>query len=224
MSIEDLFKNSVVDSLTSTDFTMELIFTFMAISMGFALYIFVVYRIANKSNFYSAAFGKTLVGMSLVTTAIIIAMQSSLVVSLGMVGALSIVRFRNAVKAPQDLLFLFWSISNGIICGTGYFNISIVMCVLMSVVLLGMDLIPVGHASYILMINGDQTVSEAELVAKMKKYARKVNVRTRSLYKGKRELLVELRTRKGELLVNACYEVEGVRDVSLIYHDGEVRF
>ncbi|MFI3168862.1 MAG: DUF4956 domain-containing protein [Faecalibacterium sp.] len=224
MSIQDLFKSSVVQSLTSSDFTMELIFTFMAISLAFSLYVFAVYRFANKSNFYSAAFGKTLVGMSIVTTAIIIAMQTSLVVSLGMVGALSIVRFRNAVKAPQDLLFLFWAISNGIICGTGMFNISIVLCVMMSVVVLGLDFIPVGRASYILMVNGDHTMRESEVLEEAKEYAKNVSVRTRSLYDGKRELLVELRTRKGESLLNACNQLEGVTNVSLIYHDGEVRF
>ncbi len=224
VTMQDLFKSSVLENLTSVDLTISSVFLMMGISLLFSLYIFAVYRVSTRSGFYSLAFGKTLVGMSVVTTAIIIAMQANIVVSLGMVGALSIVRFRNAVKAPVDLLFLFWAISMGIVCGTGIVEIAIVTCIMMTIVVFGLDFIPVGKSSYILTINGDASLAEDALLDAVKTCASAVKVRTRSIYENEQEFLIELHTKKTDAVVGQCRALEGVTSVHLIFHDGEVRF
>ena len=224
MKFQDFFKGSAIQILTETEFTLQLILMFLGVSLVFAIYIFIIYRYSSKSSFYSPNFGKTLVGMAVLTTGIILAMQGSLVVSLGMVGALSIVRFRNAVKAPLDLLFLFWSISTGIICGTGLFNIALVSAIVMTIVVLGLDYIPVGKASYILTINGTDVFDEDILLRNIKQYSKNIHVRTRSIYNNQQELLLELHTKDSKNLIKACSETNGVTSSSLIYHDGEVRF
>ncbi len=224
MNFSDLFSNAALQYLTTTEITSTIILAFMAYSVGFSLFIYCIYRVSSRSSFYSPVFGKTLVGLSVVTTGIVLAMQGSLVVSLGMVGALSIVRFRNAVKSPLDLLFLFWSISTGIICGTGFVEIALVMSAVMSVVILGLDFLPFGNSCYIVTVSGDETLDEDVLLQNIKPYGKHVKIRTRSLYDGEQELLLELHTKKCKELVVACEETDGVNGASLIYHDGEVRF
>ena len=117
MSFKDVFKKSFLEGFTRYDATPENILIVFAISSFFALYIFFAYRILTRRTFYSKSFNISLPALVLITAGIILTIQSSVVVSLGMVGALSIVRFRTAVKDPMDLVFLFWAISTGIICG-----------------------------------------------------------------------------------------------------------
>ncbi|MBQ5757619.1 MAG: DUF4956 domain-containing protein, partial [Clostridia bacterium] len=122
MSFSDVFKESFLDGFESID--VRSIAVALALSCLFAFYIFIVYRVMTRKTFYSKTFNIALAGVTVITTAIILTIQSSIVVSLGMVGALSIVRFRTAVKEPMDLMFLFWSISVGIICGAGIAEIA----------------------------------------------------------------------------------------------------
>ena len=136
MSFTDLFKNSVVEGFTNADISLSKILVTLGITVVLALYIFAIYRLATKSVFYSKGFAISMAAISVITAAILIAMQSNLVISLGMVGALSIVRFRTAIKDPMDLLFLFWSIGVGIICGAGLYSVAIVGSLVVTVVLL----------------------------------------------------------------------------------------
>ena len=121
MSFNDVIKNSVLEGFASTDITPAALAVVLGSSTLLGVYLYVVYRLASRNAFYSRDFNKALALMPVITAAIVLAMQSSIVISLGMVGALSIVRFRNAVKDPMDLVFLFWSISVGIICGAGLY-------------------------------------------------------------------------------------------------------
>ena len=143
MSIKDVIKNSVYESLGGgTSLSAKNILLLLVIAALVGIYIFMVYKLASKSAFYSKDLNVTLAGMPIIVAAIMIAMQSNLLVSLGMVGALSIVRFRNAVKNPMDLLYLFWSVSAGIIVGVGLYLLSFVLCIVMTVLLLALDLVP----------------------------------------------------------------------------------
>ena len=120
-----------------------------------AAYIFMVYRVVTKTVFYSKTFNITMAMMSVITTGIILGMQSSLVISLGMVGALSIVRFRTAIKDPMDLLFLFWSIGEGIICGAGLYGLAIILCVVVTLGILILDKFPIKRGPYLLIFNSE---------------------------------------------------------------------
>ena len=129
MSVKDVIKKSVYESLaggTGLSFKEVVIIFLMAFIIG--LYVYMVYKLSSKAAFYSKDTGITIAGMPVVIAAIMVAMQSNLIVSLGMVGALSIVRFRNAVKNPLDILYLFWSISAGIICGAVFAVFFFVFC------------------------------------------------------------------------------------------------
>ena len=153
MSIKDVIKNSVYESLGGgTNLSVKSILLLMVVAILVGLYIYAVYRMSSKSAFYSKDLNVTMAGMPIIVAAIMIAMQSNLLVSLGMVGALSIVRFRNAVKNPLDLLYLFWSISAGIIVGVGLYTLSFVLCIVMTILLLALDLVPNAKAPDLLVL------------------------------------------------------------------------
>lgn len=221
--ITKIFERAHLTYITETELTLTTIVVFLTYALIFSALIFLVYRYSTKSDFYSQTFGKTLVGISVVTTSIILAMQGSLVISLGMVGALSIVRFRTAIKSPIDLLFLFWSISVGIICGTGLIEIAVVLSAIMTFVVIGLDFLPRGNSSYILTIEGTVKLNETELQNELKKYGKNIKVRTRVIHKDSYELLIELHTKKCQELISSVSALKNITSVSLIYHDGEVR-
>ena len=129
MSVKDVIKQSVYESLGGgTNLSVPNIAVILMISCLLGVYLFGIYKTTSKAAFYSKDLNITIAGMPIIVSAIMIAMQSNLLVSLGMVGALSIVRFRSAVKNPLDLLYLFWSISAGIIAGVGLTVLAILLC------------------------------------------------------------------------------------------------
>lgn len=196
----------------------------LGIAAVLALYIFFVYRIMTRKTFYSRNFGIALVGVALITAALILTMQSSVVISLGMVGALSIVRFRTAIKDPLDLMFLFWSISVGIICGAGMAQIAVILSVCLTVAILLLEKLPVAKAPMILVVNADGLDAEERVCAAVAGFAKHYSVKSRNVTAGAVDLVLELRTAQGAELVKAVNALEGVRSVSLMSHDGEVSF
>jgi len=195
----------------------------LAISTLLAAYIYFIYRLCNRSGFYSKAFNKTLALMALVTTGIVLSMQTSVFVSLGMVGALSIVRFRNVVKDPLDLFFLFWSISAGIICGTGLYKVAVLLCAVVTIVLLLLDLVQAPRTPYLLIINASDPAVADALAVLLKKYTNHYRIKSRTISERGVDLIVELHTKRETELVSDCAGMTGVRSVSLMAHDGELR-
>ena len=167
---------------------------------------------------------RSLAALSLITAAIILAMQSNLVISLGMVGALSIIRFRTAIKDPMDLVFLFWSISIGIICGAGLYEVALVTSVAVTVCILVLDLLPVAKAPVMLVVNSSLPDGEAAVLEVVGRYARAYKVKSRNLSRDRLDLVVELRVRDESGLIKEVAGLEGMCSASLIAHDGEVTF
>ncbi|MGN0307508.1 MAG: DUF4956 domain-containing protein [Lachnospiraceae bacterium] len=164
MSFTDVIKKSVLEGFNYADLSTAQILTTMIITFIIAVYIFFVYKMVTKSDFYFKNFNISMAIISVVTAGIILAMQSSIVISLGMVGALSIVRFRTAIKDPLDLLFLFWSIGTGIICGAGLYKIAVILAILVTVGILFLDMLPLRLNPYVLIINAQsKDVEEAVL-------------------------------------------------------------
>ncbi len=223
MSISDVIKKSFLEGFAMADISTGKILVALGITLALAVYIFFIYRLANKSCFYSKSFNKTLALMSVVTAAIVLAMQSNIVISLGMVGALSIVRFRNAVKEPLDLLFLFWSISVGIICGAGLYEVAVITCVLVTAAVFLLELVPVAKAPYLLVVNSTDKGLEKRLLPVVQQYTKRLKVRSRSMTMEGLDLIIELRTAKEAELVEAVGALEQVTSVSLLSHDGELR-
>ena len=189
-----------------------------------ALYIFFIYRLVTRKVFYSKSFNISLAAMALITAAIILAMQSNLVISLGMVGALSIIRFRTAVKDPMDLAFLFWAISIGIICGAGLYEVALVTSVAVTIFILVLDLLPVAKAPMILVVNSSKMDGEQEILDVVGKYAKAYKVKSRNLSQGRLDLVVELRVKEESCLVSEVAAMGGMVSAFLIAHDGEVTF
>ena len=224
MSFTDVIKKSVLEGFRVGDLsTVTLVVTLgMAVAMG--LFIYVVYRLTAKGSFYNRDFNKSLATLPVITAGILLAMQSNLVISLGMVGALSIVRFRNAVKDPADLTFLFWSISMGIITGAGLFKLAILLSLAATVLILGLDLIPSFRAPCMLVVSGVSDMKEADLIACVKRSCPRIRMRSRNINKRGLEWILEVAVKDGSELVSNVAELPGVVSVNLMSHDGEIRF
>ena len=224
MSIKDVIKKSFLEGFGTSEITWKMVVFVLGVAALLALYIFFVYRVMTRKTFYSRNFGIAMAGVTVITASLILTMQSSIVVSLGMVGALSIVRFRTAIKDPMDLMFLFWSISVGIICGAGVAQIAVILSVAMTVGLLVLNQLPVAKAPMILVVNAASAEAEAAVCQAVSRYAKHFSVKSRNLTAGSLDLVLELRTAEGKALVQAVNAVEGVQSVSLMSHDGEVSF
>ena len=222
--MESIFRKSFLEGYASADITVESVLIALAITFLIGIYIFFVYRVVTRKTFYSRNFNISLVGTALVTSAIIVTIQSSVVVSLGMVGALSIVRFRTAIKDPMDLMFLFWSISIGIICGAGFAVFAVLLSLVMTITVLGLDRLPVAKAPMILVINCTDIDAEEKVLEKVKDYVKHFSVKSRNLTSTTLDLTIELRTDAGGKLVRELIGLEGVSSAHLLQHDGEVTF
>ena len=224
MGFKDVFKKSFLEGFNGMDITTAKIAATLFVTALLALYIFAIYRLVTRKVFYSKNFNIALAAMSLITAAIILAMQSNLVISLGMVGALSIVRFRTAIKDPMDLVFLFWSISIGIICGAGLYEVALVTSVAVTVFILVLDMIPVSRAPMMLVVNSSKMDDEQTVLDVVGKYAKSYKVKSRNLSKGRLDMVVELRVKDESGLVSEVAALDGLIGASLIAHDGEVTF
>ena len=136
MGLIDLLKKAFMEGYATSSITIATVLMCIGCTMAIAIYIYLIYKIVNRNSFYNKGFNISLVIIAVITAAIILTIQSNIVVSLGMVGALSIVRFRTAIKDPMDLAFLFWSISAGIICGAGFAGIAVVASLFVTVLII----------------------------------------------------------------------------------------
>ena len=223
MSFKDIFKKSFLEGYAGAEITTFTVVVAMAIACALALYIFLVYRVITRKTFYSKNFNISLAGITVITSALILTMQSSVVLSLGMVGALSIVRFRTAIKDPMDLLFLFWSIGTGIICGAGLYKIAIILAVLVTVGILVLEMLPVRISPYLLIINADSKEVEDDITGLIKELKGTYKMKSKNLTQSGMDLILEVRTKNDKELVNRVSELKGITCVSLLAHDGEVK-
>lgn len=223
MNFGDVIKKSVMEGFSYADLSTTKIVITLAVTFVIALYIFFVYKLVTKSAFYFKSFNVSMAIISVVTAGIILAMQSSIVISLGMVGALSIVRFRTAIKDPMDLLFLFWSIGTGIICGAGLYKIAIILAILVTIGILILDMLPVRISPYLLIVNATSKELEDEIIGAIEDVKGAYKIKSKNLNKNGMDMILEVRTKNQKELVNAISEMEGITAVSLLSHDGEVK-
>ena len=224
MSIKDAIKKSVLQEFTDPAVTMGDIAASLGMAAVLALYIYLIYKLVTRSAFYSRDFNKSLAMLPVITAGILLAMQSSFVISLGSVGALSIVRFRNAVKDPMDLVFLFWSISIGIVCGAKLYALAVLLSLELTVLVFVLDFIPAAKSPMLLVMNGSDASVETALQPILKQQAKAAHVKSRNLTTAGIDLIVELRPNDPAALVQACAALPGVQSVSLLDHDGQIRY
>ena len=224
MSFKDIIKRSVLESFTKSNLTTTTVCVTLGITILIALYIFIVYYLSTRKTFYNKTFNVSLAAIAVITASIILAMQSNLAISLGMVGALSIVRFRTAVKDPKDLVFLFWSISVGIICGAGLYEIAVISSLIVTIGLFALELTPVGTANGILVVNCDSLDAEKQIMEIVRKQCRRPSVKSRNASIAGVDFVIECKAKEPSNMMKALQALKGVSGVSLMEHDGEVNF
>ena len=217
-------KKMVLSSFSGgSDMNVWRILFLLALSGVIGLYIFLIYKNQSKSAFYSKDLNITMAGLPIIVCGILIAMQSSLVVSLGMVGALSIIRFRNAVKNPLDLLYLFWSISAGIMCGVGLVALALLLCVIMTLLVVLLQKTPNAKASSVVVLRTSRETDWDAVRALLNQYGKNVKQKSRSVQAGQTEVIFELFTKEEDKLIAELEKLETVDQIHFLAHDGEYR-
>lgn len=221
MSIKDVIKNSILETIENNTLSMSAIWMTLAIGILFSIYIYVIYYFSQKKSFYNKQFNVVLGVLPIITAGIILAMQSNLIISLGMVGALSIVRFRTAVKEPKDLLFLFWSISAGIIVGARNYALCFAICIVVTIMLFLLELLPEGRALVLIVVNMDPEGKEEDILPVVSQFVKHLKVKTRNRTEDGLDMIIECGTKRERELLEKVSEISHVVSVSVIAHDGE---
>lgn len=221
MSVKDVIKNSILETMSNNTLSTSAICITLGAGILFSIYIYAVYYFVQKKGFYNKQFNIVLGVLPIITAGIILAMQSNLVISLGMVGALSIVRFRTAIKEPKDLLFLFWSISIGIILGARNYVLALLICIVVTIMLIILELVPEGKAMVLLVVNMDKDGSEEDILSVVSRFVKHPKVKTRNRTMDGLDMIIECGTKQEGQLLKEISEVSHVISASVITHDGE---
>lgn len=220
MTFKDVFKSSFLEQATSFSLTDTLI----ALALAFALGMFIneVYRKTYRGVMFSQSFGVSLMALTMITTLVIQAVTSNVVLSLGMVGALSIVRFRTAIKEPLDIAFLFWAIAVGIVLGAGLIPLAIIGSVVIGVMLLVFVNRKSNETSYVLVLQCDSDASESAALARVEENVKRYVIKSKTVGAEGVELTVEIRIKDAAAkFVNGLLQVEGVKHATLVSYNGE---
>lgn len=220
MTFKDVFKSSFLEQATSFSLTDTLI----ALALAFALGMFIneVYRKTYRGVMFSQSFGVSLMALTMITTLVIQAVTSNVVLSLGMVGALSIVRFRTAIKEPLDIAFLFWAIAAGIVLGAGLIPLAIIGSVVIGVMLLVFVNRKSNETSYVLVLQCDSDASESAALARVEENVKRYVIKSKTVGAEGVELTVEIRIKDAAVkFVNGLLQVEGVKHATLVSYNGE---
>ena len=194
----------------------------MALAFGMGVFIFFVYRKTYAGVMYSASFGATLVALTMITSMTILAVTSNVVLSLGMVGALSIVRFRTAIKEPMDITFLFWSIAAGIVLAAGMIPLAVFGSVVIGVVLLFFVNRKAVSNPFIAVVSCADAEAEKRAVQFLGEHVEKASVKSKTAQSGNIEFTCEVRLKGDDTaFITALSEMEGVNSAVLVSYNGD---
>ncbi len=206
----------------AASFSIPDILAALGISFVIGLFIFMVYKKTYIGVMYSSSFGITLIAMDLITTLVILAVSSNLITSLGMVGALSIVRFRTVVKEPLDLVYLFWSITTGIIVGAGLIPLAVIGSIAIGFVLFAFVNRKTADTPYVVVINCDDENAETQSTSMLKNHTKKHLVKSKNVSKNGIELTVEVRLKDSSVkFINDLLTINGVSNAVLVSYNGD---
>jgi len=219
-NFNDIFKSSFLNDITN----ISIVDTAIALLLAFAIgvFIFFVYKKTFSGVMYSSGFGVTLIALTMITTLVILAVTSNVVLSLGMVGALSIVRFRTAIKDPLDIAFLFWAIAAGIVLAAGMIPLALIGSILIGVVLLVFVNRKPHFNPYVLSLSCTDKDAEEKARAFIKENVRKMAVKSKTVTKNNIELNLEIRLKGEEVgFVNTLSDFSGVTSAVLVSYNGD---
>ena len=220
MTFNDIFKSSFLENVTSIsilDMALALLLAF-----GVGLFIFFIYKKTYAGVMYSSSFGVTLVALTMITTLVILAVTSNVVLSLGMVGALSIVRFRTAVKEPLDIAFLFWAIAAGIVLAAGLIPLAVFGSLFIGIIILIFANRKDMTNPFIVVLDCDGQKSEEAALDFLQKHTRRCVIKSKTARKGAVELNLEVRLRNTNTdFINQLTEIDGVQSAVLVSYNGD---
>lgn len=220
MTFNDIFKSSFLENITSVSILDMLLALVLAFGIG--MFIFLVYKKTYQGVMYSSSFGTTLIALTMITTVVILAVTSNVVLSLGMVGALSIVRFRTAIKEPLDIAFLFWSIAVGIVLAAGMVPLAVVGSVFIGTILLVFVNKKSYSNPYIVVLSCTDSTAEKNAMMFLEKQVQKCVVKSKTAQKDMIELNLEIRMKDDNTdFINALAEMKGIGSAVLVSYNGE---
>jgi len=219
-NFSDIFKSGFlanINGISMTDMVVALLLAF-----GVGLFIFFVYKKTYSGVMYSSSFGGTLIALTMITTMVILAVTSNVVLSLGMVGALSIVRFRTAIKEPMDIAFLFWAIAAGIVLAAGLIPLAVFGSVVIGVIMLVFVKHKAVRNPYIVVIRCDGRESEKRAAEYLNDHVEKAVVKSKTAQSGSIELNYEIRLKKDDVdFITGLSELPGVASAVLVSYNGD---
>lgn len=220
MTFNDIFKSNFLENVTSIS-VLDMILTVL-LSFGIGLFIFFVYRKTYRGVMYSAGFGTTLIALTMITAVVILAVTSNVVLSLGMVGALSIVRFRTAIKDPLDIAFLFWSIGAGIILAAGMIPLAVIGSVCIGIVLLVFVNRTSNTHPYMVILSCADHDAEVKAKEFLAKNVTRSTVKSKSAVKGAVELNIEVRLKEDDTdFISILSEMPGIGSAVIVSYNGD---
>ena len=220
MTFQEIFKSSFLDNVASVSL-LDMVLA-LALAFGIGLFILLVYKKTFSGVMYSSSFGVTLVALTMITTLVILAVTSNVVLSLGMVGALSIVRFRTAIKEPLDIAFLFWAIAAGIVLAAGLIPLAVAGSVCVGAVLLALVNRKSHLDPYIMVLRCEGGESETAARSCLERSVKRLVVKSKTVQAGEVELQLELRLLGEDTgFVNTLASMEGVRSAALVSYNGD---
>ena len=220
MSFSDIFKSSFLENVTAVSLPDMLLA--LALSFGVGLFIFLVYKKTYQGVMYSSSFGVTLIALTMITTLVILAVTSNVVLSLGMVGALSIVRFRTAIKEPLDLAFLFWAIAAGIVLAAGFLPLAVIGSAIIGVILI-LFANKKSHVNpYIVVVQCEDSASEITAKAFLDSKTQRCVVKSKAVQAGNVELNCEIRLKSDNTeFINELSAMDGVKSAVMVSYNGD---
>ena len=220
MSFNDIFKSSFLENVTAVSLTDMALALVLSFCLG--LFIFFVYKKTYAGVMFSLAFGGSLIAMTMITTMVILAVTSNVVLSLGMVGALSIVRFRTAIKEPMDIAFLFWAIAGGIVLAAGMIPLAIVGSLIIGVIMILFCNRKSSQKPFIAVVSCDSGETERKVESFLKENTGKASVKSKSAQKGSIELTWEVLLKDNSTdFITKLSEMEGVSSAVLVSYNGD---
>lgn len=220
MTFNDIFKSSFLENVTAVS-PLDMILTII-LAFGIGVFIFYVYKKTYSGVMYSSSFGVTLIALTMITSQVILAVTSNVVLSLGMVGALSIVRFRTAIKEPLDIAFLFWSIAAGIILAAGMIPLAVIGSVVIGVILILFVNKKPHRNPYILVLTCTDQQAEQEATQFVNAQVAKAVIKSKSVRSGLIEINMDIRMKNDSTaFVNKLSSMEGVNSAALVSYNGE---
>ena len=220
MSFSDIFKSSFLESITAVTI-LDMVLT-IVLAFGIGLFIFYVYKKTYQGVMYSSSFGVTLIALTMITSQVILAVTSNVVLSLGMVGALSIVRFRTAIKEPLDIAFLFWSIAAGIILASGMIPLAVIGSVIIGLILLFFVNRKPHKNPFIIVLSFTDHEAENDAMEYLDTQVERCNIKSKSAQNGLVEINAEIRLKDNNTdFINELSSINGVNSAVLVSFNGE---